>query len=250
MNKKWTNNMLEQEALKYKYKKDFMINSSSAYTISCRRKLIDKICKHMKPLNTLAQKDLYLLVCDDIKTIYVGISVNPQKRYIEHCNRGTKNVKNILNRNHRFIIVEKQLDLQSIIKKEDFWIRYFIKKGWQIANIAKAGSIGLHLSPIWDKNKVLNISKNYKKTISKFKIEYPGAYAHALRNKYREELFDVNKSLNNNRKINFLNEVVTMIELAKRYNISKSVINTRFNRGDRDLNLVRDIGIRQFNKRK
>lgn len=250
MNRKsWTNDMLKQEASKYTSKKDFIIKSSSAYAISCRRKLIDKICKHMIPLNTLAYKDLYFIICDELKTIYIGISINPYKRYIEHCSRGTNNVKNIINKNHRLIVLEKRLDLLMAVKREAFWIRYFIKKNWYVANTAKAGSIGLHLNPIWDRDKVLSISKNYKGTITQFKIEYPGAYGHALRNKYREELFDNDKSLNKNKEIIFLNKKVLIIDLAKIYDISKNVLTMRYNRGDRDLDLIRPIGKRRFGKR-
>lgn len=44
---KWTFVKCKEEALKYKYRKDFRKNNNSAYNISLRNKWLDEICNHM-----------------------------------------------------------------------------------------------------------------------------------------------------------------------------------------------------------
>src|ERR1017187_9405675 len=47
-NFKWTNEMLQEEALKYDTRWGFIEGSSSAYAISLRRGVLDIICRHME----------------------------------------------------------------------------------------------------------------------------------------------------------------------------------------------------------
>lgn len=237
----WTNEELQEEALKYQYKKDFIAYSGSAYVISLKRKICGQICKHMLPLNSLSKKDIYFIVCDKTKEIYIGISFCVHKRYVEHCLRGTDLVKSLLAKEHRLILVEKNLDLKSSIERENYWIRYFKKRHWKLMNQRKGTSVGLYLEPVWTKDKVLSISQEYTGTITSFKLLYPGAYAHALRHDYHNELFQKTKSLNLPKCIVFLNEEITIPELSKRYNINKGTINQRYIRGDRDLELIRPL---------
>ena len=234
----WTNEELQLEALKYKHKKEFIEKSSSAYAISWKRNILDSICTHMKPLNNLTKKDLYFLVGKN-KQIYIGISFNVYKRYQEHLIRGTSKVKEILYNTHKVITVETNLTIEEALKQENYWISYFKRRKWDVKNQAKGTSIGLHFSPIWNKEKVLLISKAYTKTISNFKLEYPGAYAHALRNKYHAELFEPTKSLNKPKEILFLGKHTTLLELSKLYKLSKKTLDARFRRGDRDYRLIR-----------
>lgn len=49
----WTDELLETEAKKYTTKRDFLKYSPSAYTCAHKKKLIDKICKHMVPLKKI-----------------------------------------------------------------------------------------------------------------------------------------------------------------------------------------------------
>jgi hypothetical protein len=48
LNEKWTDEELAQEALKYNTRSEFAKNSQGAYHTAYKRKILDKICSHMK----------------------------------------------------------------------------------------------------------------------------------------------------------------------------------------------------------
>lgn len=50
MVKKWTNDYLKLEALKYKTRSEFNEKAKSAYYCAYRRKILEVICEHMSPL--------------------------------------------------------------------------------------------------------------------------------------------------------------------------------------------------------
>ena len=61
---KWTFEACKLEALKYNTRKDFKVNSGSAYTTSCRNKWLDIICSHMtRPTNS--SRKWYFESCRD-----------------------------------------------------------------------------------------------------------------------------------------------------------------------------------------
>jgi hypothetical protein len=49
---KWTDSMLQKEALKYKTRKEFRKNSPAACLVAGRRGILDQICSHMKYIRT------------------------------------------------------------------------------------------------------------------------------------------------------------------------------------------------------
>jgi hypothetical protein len=65
---KWTNEMLQDEALKYNTRSDFQKNSRKAYDIAHKRKILDSICSHMKASGNSSKPELELF--DIIKAIY------------------------------------------------------------------------------------------------------------------------------------------------------------------------------------
>jgi hypothetical protein len=48
-NYKWSYEKLQEEALRHKTRKEFEINSSGAYQVATRRRILDQICSHMVP---------------------------------------------------------------------------------------------------------------------------------------------------------------------------------------------------------
>jgi len=44
---KWTFKKLQSEAIKYSTKQEFRVNNPKAWTAACKRRILDKICKHM-----------------------------------------------------------------------------------------------------------------------------------------------------------------------------------------------------------
>ena len=57
--RKLSNEVLHQIALKYMKRSEFQRNDSSAYSVACRRGILDDICKHMEsPYRNLSKKEL------------------------------------------------------------------------------------------------------------------------------------------------------------------------------------------------
>jgi hypothetical protein len=48
MRKKWTYELLKEEALKYETRSSFVKNNKSAYYTSIKRGILDEICDHMR----------------------------------------------------------------------------------------------------------------------------------------------------------------------------------------------------------
>jgi len=46
---KWTVETIQKEADKYQTRKEFKKGSPNAYQAACNRKIMDNVCKHMKP---------------------------------------------------------------------------------------------------------------------------------------------------------------------------------------------------------
>lgn len=67
-NKKWTDELLAEEALKYSSRHAFAVGASSAYTLANRRKILDKICAHMTKKRVAWSKDLVFKVAREYET--------------------------------------------------------------------------------------------------------------------------------------------------------------------------------------
>ena len=88
----WTKEKCLEEALKYKYRKNFQKNSSSAYVISYNNGWLYDICKHMIRLGNKSKRCIYAFEFDD-KYIYVGLTYNIENRKEQHINNFRSSVR-------------------------------------------------------------------------------------------------------------------------------------------------------------
>jgi predicted GIY-YIG superfamily endonuclease len=63
----WTKEKCHQVALSYQYKIDFINNSNSTYSIACKNKWIDDICKHMLPKRDIWTKEKLIIEAQKYK---------------------------------------------------------------------------------------------------------------------------------------------------------------------------------------
>ena len=63
----WTKEKCHQIALKYQCKVDFKNNSNSAYSIACKHKWINDICKHMLPKRDIWTKEKLIIEAQKYK---------------------------------------------------------------------------------------------------------------------------------------------------------------------------------------
>lgn len=132
-----------EEALKYATRIEFSKNSYRHYKVAYRKKWLDEICFHMKPLGNLYKRCVYVYEFSD-KSVYIGLTFNLEKRDNQHLNKKTP-VHNHMEKTHthpiRRILSEyidaieaKQLEINTIIE--------YRNNGWNILNKSKGGELG------------------------------------------------------------------------------------------------------------
>jgi len=180
----WTYEKCKEEALKYKYKKDFIENKYVAYTKSLSNDWLDDICSHMIITGNKHKRCIYSYEFSD-NSVYVGLTYNIEKRHnerlIDDNDQVTKHTKKT-----NLQPIRKQLtnyiDVNEAIKLEEFYVNKYKKNGWVVLNIAKTGSIGSNKLK-WTYEKCKNEALKYN-TKSKFIKNSGSAYNSARKNKW------------------------------------------------------------------
>lgn len=184
-NNYWTFENCRDEALKYKTKKDFRFNSSSAYQTAKRKKFLNEICAHMIQLGNQHKKIIYSYEFPN-NYVYVGITYNIIKRNWEHLN----DIKSPV---YKYILKSNILPIKKILTNEflgcdeakileEYWYNDYRNKGWNMLNKAKTGALGGN-KIYWDFTKCKNEALKYK-TVYEFQTKCGSAYNSALKNKW------------------------------------------------------------------
>ena len=157
----------------------------------------DEICKHMTTNGNRYNRCVYAIEFPD-RSVYIGISYDPDKRYNQHLNDIRNN--SIVLRHHKktgLIPTIKRLteyiDVEEASKLETLKLKEYLNDGWIILNIAKCGNVGGKTIK-WTKEKCKEESNKYKSR-NEFKINSPHAYNAARRNKWIDEICN---HMNNN----------------------------------------------------
>jgi hypothetical protein len=185
----WTFDTCLIEASKYEYKKDFREYSNGAYHKALELNWLDDICSHMKDLGNLSKRIVYCYFFDD-KSVYVGLTMNPEKRHIQHTvtdldsavNQHIKKCSifsyNILS--DGYISADKACDL------ERYYIEKYETEGYNVLNRCKGGSLGGHYI-IWTYDKCREEISKYQ-TRNDMKKNSPSCYTTIFRNKWEHLL--------------------------------------------------------------
>ena len=177
----WSYEKCYQEALKYKSKKEFAINSCSAYDSAYRHGWLDDyFWLNVIDNNIFTGKAdcVYAYEFKDRKAVYVGRTLmkRQSERHKEHC-EDTDLIKKYAVEIGVSVppmkILQDNLTLNEGIKLEGEWLKRYIQNGWVILNKAKTGSIGS--LKIWYFEKCKKIAMKYQ-TLHDFRIKDKNAY--------------------------------------------------------------------------
>lgn len=138
--KLWTKKNCQKEALKYKYRNDFRINSKSAYTISIKNKWLDDICDHMMDKYNKWTFEKCLVEAKKYKT-KTDFGKNSRLAYVGAINNGwlddiclhmlkLKEKNNYWNREQCVIEAKKYKTINEFRKNKKSAYVTIIQNGW------------------------------------------------------------------------------------------------------------------------
>ena len=185
---KWDKESCKEEALKYTTRTDFQNNSSGAWTAASKKGWLDEICSHMEVLGNLFQRCIYAFEFAD-NYVYVGLTDNFKRREQQHLNQLNSPVyKHIQETQIKPItkILNEYTDKAIAQKLEKYYLSDYIKKGWNILNSAKPGSLG-GKNLYWTKERCMEVGRKCR-TKSEFIKSYNGAYVSSIKNGWYEEV--------------------------------------------------------------
>jgi len=82
-------------------RKEFRQKFSRAYGHAYRNEYLNEVCAHMPPLGNRLLRYVYAIELEN--EAYIGLSMNPEKRFLNHTIRGTKDVRRIISKGAKLI---------------------------------------------------------------------------------------------------------------------------------------------------
>ena len=139
----WTIEHCQEEALKYKSRKDFRKGSSWSYLTCLKNGWIDDVCKHMKPIGNLIKRCIYVFEFSD-NCAYIGLTYNYDERILKHQKDQKSSVYKHINSGNSFITKQltDYISIEKSTKLEKFYVELYKKNKWLILNKIKTGGVG------------------------------------------------------------------------------------------------------------
>ena len=196
----WTKEKVFEESKKYTTRTNFFKGNHSTYCIAYKNKWLDEmtwlVSENLFDNNSKKIDNVYVYEFVEFNSVYVGRTINPQERFMNHKLSGT--VFNFCQSKKIDTPIPKILETNITIlegqKLEGIWVEKYKKQGWNILNKMKCGegcgSLG-SLNRKWSKDKVFKESKKYTSR-SEFSRKSSGAYKHARLNKWLDEMYWLN----------------------------------------------------------
>ncbi|MCK9415214.1 hypothetical protein M0Q97_00985 [Candidatus Dojkabacteria bacterium] len=194
-NIKWTYDKLQEEANKYNTRGDFSHNL--AYSSAYRMNLIDKLFEnHINSgysYNKWQQYTyvIYVYEFKDYNKAYVGLTNDIIRRDRDHFfNKNENLIKFCIDKKiplPNYKILDENLISVDAQTREIYWLDFYKNDGWDMFNIAKAGSLGGG-NIKWTLKKLKNEVVKYK-TRGDFQIKNTPAYKSAYKRKLLDKLF-------------------------------------------------------------
>lgn len=180
--KKWTYDTCMQEAKKYQSRGEFQKGSNGAYSVALQNKWLDDYNWFDEIDNTYKHKRghcIYAYVWANEMVAYIGLTHVKQQRHRNHLTKEESPV-------FRFskekgvaipdpIYIEDNLTYEVAQSKEDFYINYYKKQGYDMLNSKPAGSIGAYGKGKWTYETCKEEAKKYKSR-GEFCIKNGSAY--------------------------------------------------------------------------
>ena len=168
----WTYETCLAEAQKYKSRSEFKKGCSSAYNVARKNGWLDNYTWFEKDLNPYTNNldNVYCYLFEELKSVYVGRTININKRNKEHNIQTNSAVYKFAQQYNIVIpqitILESNLSLEQGREKEHFYVTKYKSEGWNVLNIAKTGkncgSLGGLGSGKWNEKTCYQEAKKYK----------------------------------------------------------------------------------------
>jgi len=195
---KWSLEILQTEADKYKNRKEFRKNNSPAYYTACSKKILNKLFENHQNNGYLDKPEwkeniyvIYVYELPEFNRAYVGLTNNIKRRDNEHIFSIDESLNKFCKENNiplpKYKILEDELKSTDAQAQEKYWLEYYINNNWNMFNIAKTGSLGC-ASIKWNKKSLQKLA-NSCKTRKEFSKNY-GAYWTAQQKRMLDELFE------------------------------------------------------------
>lgn len=139
--------------------------------------------------------NVYAYVFLGTKCVYVGRSVEPERRNKSHHNNDSS-VYKFAKKNSlpipRMQILESGLSVEDGVIREDYWVHYFIDRGFYVINKAKTGKDSGSMGGLgygkWDYEKCYNVALKYK-SVRELKKNCQYVYAKALKEGFVKDFY-------------------------------------------------------------
>lgn len=180
----WTKDKCQLEALKYTSRTEFKINSKCAYGKAYKNKWLDEFCNHMEDCGSLYKRLIYIAKFID-NHVYVGLTCDADRRFIEHLNDKTSQIYKHITKSNLlpvFIKITKFVDVKEAKKLEKYYIKEYKDTGYTLLNIATGGSLGGN-GTTWTYKKCKNEALKYNNR-KEFATNSKNAYEFSRKNKY------------------------------------------------------------------
>lgn len=178
--RRWSDQQLLEVALKYKTVKELMANDPTVRIHISKRGLDNTHLAHMTRLGNISNKFVYAIENFCKKEVYVGLSMDPHQRLIEHRKRNAKLIESF---GHSSFEISRTSDIMSAKDAqitEGEWINHYQTHGWKALNSAKAGALGANFVNVIDKDEVDRRSLSYS-TMRDFQKNESYAYGKAVK---------------------------------------------------------------------
>lgn len=188
---KWTYDVCKAEAEKYNTLTDFRKFSHRAYIASINHKYLPSFDWLKRNTYGYNKDYVYAYIFKKQHTVYIGRTINPAQRHQQHISGKTRSAVFTYASLHNIsipnmTILEKDITVIKGLELEDYYVSKYKQLNWNVLNTAPTGvlcgSMGL-LRKKWTKGKCYKEAQKYK-TIKEFKVNAPGAYQAALKNKW------------------------------------------------------------------
>lgn len=212
--KKWTEETVRNEALKYNSRKEFSKESASAYHAARNFKILNEVCSHMEWLGHRYARHIYLCKFSD-GAIYVGLSYDPNVRFRQHLNDYRSSVykyaKEINEEPELIYITNEPIPKDDAVALEKETISKYVSMGCKVLNDTTRDAGQLGVSDVYYSDEELKVCALKFKSRKEMKKEHAHMYE-AIKRRNLTHLLDHMDWLGNT---TYNNDEV--LEIAKKY---------------------------------
>lgn len=173
----WTIEVVAALAAPHKGRSAFARSEAAAYIAAQRRGWLDAVCSHMGPSEKLKvfSRQVYVIRAIGERRVYVGLSVDVQRRYANHKLRGVEAVREMLAKPHRVLVVSPRIPSEQAADLEKRLVERFRELGWGVVNATAAGGLGSAIK-VWTPDALKAEALRYD-SIKEFRAKSASAYS-------------------------------------------------------------------------